>query len=253
MGRLSGKTIHVTGAAHGIGRAALDLFAREGARLLAVDVEEGALAEAVAPLEAEAVAVVADVSTPEGVEEAFREALEEFGVLHGVAHFAGIADSALSWKLPLGEWERVLRVNLTGSFLVARKAGEVMEGGSLVLTSSVAALGALGLAHYAASKMAVVGLARTLALELARKGIRVNVLLPGLIATRMTAGLPEWAWRREVEATPLGRAGHPEEVARAALFLLSEEASYLTGQAIYVDGGRSIVGPGAYAPLAQRR
>jgi 3-oxoacyl-[acyl-carrier protein] reductase len=96
MGRLSDKTVLVTGAAHGIGRAALELFAREGARLVAVDVEEEALAEAVAPLEGEAVAVVADVSVPEGVEEAFREALEEFGTLHGVAHFAGIAHSGLS-------------------------------------------------------------------------------------------------------------------------------------------------------------
>jgi len=123
MGRLSGKTILVTGAASGIGRAALDLFAREGASLVAVDREERLLAEAVAALEAEAIAVVADVSDPKAVEAVFAEALEEFGRLHGVAHFAGVAHSALSWNLPLEAWEKVLRVNLTGSFLVARKAG----------------------------------------------------------------------------------------------------------------------------------
>ncbi|VCU54899.1 (-)-trans-carveol dehydrogenase (plasmid) [Thermus thermophilus] len=174
MGRLSGKTILVTGAASGMGRAALDLFAREGASLVAVDREERLLAEAVAALEAEAIAVVADVSDPKAVEAVFAEALEEFGRLHGVAHFAGVAHSALSWNLPLEAWEKVLRVNLTGSFLVARKAGEVLEeGGSLVLTGSVAGLGAFGLAHYAAGKLGVVGLARTLALELARKGVRV--------------------------------------------------------------------------------
>ena len=249
MGRLSGKTILVTGAASGIGRAALDLFAREGASLVAVDREERLLAEAVAALEAEAIAVVADVSDPKAVEAVFAEALEEFGRLHGVAHFAGVAHSALSWNLPLEAWEKVLRVNLTGSFLVARKAGEVLEeGGSLVLTGSVAGLGAFGLAHYAAGKLGVVGLARTLALELARKGVRVNVLLPGLIQTPLTAGLPPWAWEQEVGASPLGRAGRPEEVAQAALFLLSEESAYITGQALYVDGGRSIVGPPGLPP-----
>ena len=90
--------------------------------------------------------------------------------------------------------------------------------------------------------------ARTLALELARKGVRVNVLLPGLIQTPMTAGLPPWAWEQEVGASPLGRAGRPEEVAQAALFLLSEESAYITGQALYVDGGRSIVGPPGLPP-----
>jgi 3-oxoacyl-[acyl-carrier protein] reductase len=243
MGRLSGKTILITGATSGIGRVALKLFAEEGARLVAVDQEKATLAEAVAELETEALAVPADITDPEGVEQAFQEGLEEFGQLHGLAHFAGVAHSAISWKLSLEDWERVLRVNLTGSFLVARKAGEVLgEGGSMVLTGSVAALGAFGLAHYATSKMGILGLARTLALELAPKGIRVNALVPGLIATPMTAGLPDWAWRAEVEASPLRRAGRPEEVARAALFLLSEESRFITGQALFVDGGRSIAG-----------
>ena len=183
MGRLSGKTILVTGAASGIGRAALDLFAREGASLVAVDREERLLAEAVAALEAEAIAVVADVSDPKAVEAVFAEALEEFGRLHGVAHFAGVAHSALSWNLPLEAWEKVLRVNLTGSFLVARKAGEVLEeGGSLVLTGSVAGLGAFGLAHYAAGKLGVVGLARTLALEAGVPVMPASPVLPDSLA-----------------------------------------------------------------------
>ncbi|TBH16059.1 SDR family NAD(P)-dependent oxidoreductase [Thermus thermamylovorans] len=253
MGRLEGKTLLVTGAAHGIGRAALELFASEGARLVAVDVEEEALAEGVARLEAEALAVPADVADPEGVERAFGEALEEFGVLHGVAHFAGIAHAALSWNLSLADWEQVMRVNLTGSFLVARRAGEVMREGSLVLTSSVAALGAFGLAHYAAGKAALLGLVRTLALELAPRGLRVNALVPGLIETRMTAGLRPWAREQEVEASPLKRAGRPEEVAQAALFLLSDESCFLTGQALFVDGGRSLVGPPGLPPGFGRR
>lgn len=253
MGRLEGKTILVTGAAHGIGRAALELFAQEGARLVAVDVEEEPLAEGVARLEAEALAIPADVANPEGVEKAFKEALEEFRELQGVAHFAGVAHAALSWKLSLADWERVLGVNLTGSFLVARKAGEVMEEGSLVLTGSVAALGAFGLAHYAASKAALLGLVRTLALELAPRGLRVNALVPGLIETRMTAGLPPWAREQEVEASPLKRAGRPEEVAWAALFLLSDESRFLTGQALFVDGGRSLVGPPGLPPGFGRR
>ncbi|MFD3004674.1 SDR family NAD(P)-dependent oxidoreductase [Thermus tengchongensis] len=248
MGRLEGKTILVTGAAHGIGRAALEVFAREGARLVAVDWEEEALSEAVAVLESEALAVPADVADPEGVERAFGEALEEFGALHGVAHFAGIAHAALSWNISLFDWERILRVNLTGSFLIGKKAGEIMRGGGLVLTGSVAALGAFGLAHYAASKAALLGLTRTLALELAPKGIRVNLLVPGLIETRMTAGLPAWSRDQEIEASPLKRAGRPEEVAYSALFLLSDEASFITGQALYVDGGRSLVGPGGLPP-----
>ncbi|AEV15147.1 MAG: SDR family oxidoreductase [Thermus sp.] len=248
MGRLEGKVILVTGAAHGIGRAALERFAAEGAHLVAVDREEEALLEAVAALEAEALAVPADLADPQGVEGAFAEALEEFGRLDGVAHFAGVAHAALSWKLSLADWERVLGVNLTGSFLVARKAGEVMQGGSLVLTGSVAALGALGLAHYAASKAALLGLVRTLALELAPKGIRVNLLVPGLIETRMTAGLPEWSRAQEVEASPLKRPGRPEEVAQAALFLLSEESGFITGQALFVDGGRSVLGPPGLPP-----
>ncbi|BDG18587.1 3-oxoacyl-ACP reductase [Thermus thermophilus] len=224
--RLKDKAVLITGAAHGIGRATLELFAREGARLVACDIEEGPLREA-----AEAVGahpVVMDVADPASVERGFAEALAHLGRLDGVVHYAGITRDNFHWKMPLEDWEVVLRVNLTGSFLVAKAASEAMREknpGSIVLTASRVYLGNLGQANYAASKAGVVGLTRTLALELGRWGIRVNALAPGFIETRMTAKVPEKVREKAIAATPLGRAGKPLEVAYAALFLVSDEST----------------------------
>ncbi|KGQ21258.1 SDR family oxidoreductase [Thermus filiformis] len=241
MGRLDGKVVLITGAAHGIGRATLELFAREGARLVACDLEEDPLREAASATGA--LPVVMDVADPPSVEEGFARALEAFGRLDGVVHYAGITRDNFHWKMPLEDWERVIRVNLTGSFLVARAASEAMRErnpGSIVLTSSRVYLGNLGQANYSASKAGVVGLTRTLALELGRWGIRVNALAPGFIETRMTAQVPEKVREKAIAATPLGRAGKPLEVAYAALFLVSDESSFITGQVLFVDGGRTI-------------
>ncbi len=241
MGRLDGKVVLITGAAHGIGRATLELFAREGARLIACDLEADPLREAATATGA--LGVVMDVAEPHSVEAGFRRALEAFGRLDGVVHYAGITRDGFHWKMTLEDWERVIRVNLTGSFLVAKAASEAMREknpGSIVLTASRVYLGNLGQANYSASKAGVVGLTRTLALELGRWGIRVNALAPGFIETRMTAQVPEKVREKAIAATPLGRVGKPLEVAYAALFLVSDESSFITGQVLFVDGGRTV-------------
>jgi 3-oxoacyl-[acyl-carrier protein] reductase len=160
-----------------------------------------------------------------------------------LVHYAGITRDAVHWKMSLEDWELVLKVNLTGSFLVASAVGEVMRqqrSGSIVLTSSRSYLGNFGQANYAASKGGVVSLTRTLALELGRYNVRVNALVPGFIETRMTEAVPAELRERTISLTPLGRAGKPEEVAYAALFLASDEASFITGHLLFVDGGRTV-------------
>lgn len=239
--RLRDKVVLITGAAHGIGRATLELFAREGAKLVACDLEEGPLKEAAGATGA--LPVVMDVADPASVEAGFARTLEAVGRLDGVVHYAGITRDNFHWRMPLADWEAVIRVNLTGSFLVAKAASEAMRErnpGSIVLTASRVYLGNLGQANYAAAKAGVVGLTRTLALELGRYGIRVNALAPGFIETRMTAQVPEKVREKAIAATPLGRVGKPLEVAHAALFLVSDESSFITGQVLFVDGGRTI-------------
>jgi 3-oxoacyl-[acyl-carrier protein] reductase len=241
MGRLEGKNVLITGAAHGIGRATLELFAREGARLVACDLDREGL-EAASQATG-AIPVAMDVADPASVERGFAEALRALGRLDGVVHYAGITRDNFHWKMPLEDWELVLKVNLTGSFLVAKAASEAMRErnpGSIVLTASRVYLGNLGQANYAASKAGVVGLTRTLALELGRYGIRANALAPGFIETRMTEKVPEKVREKAIAATPLGRTGKPLEVAYAALFLVSDESSFITGQVLFVDGGRTI-------------
>lgn len=238
--RLSGKIAIVTGAASGIGRATALRFAAEGARVVAIDLDERAVRDAVG---VQALALGADVADEGAVAAAVARTKETYGRIDVLAHYAGITRDAMSWKMDLDAWEAVLRVNLTGTFLVAKAVATVMResgtGGSIVLTSSRSYLGNVGQANYAASKGGVVSLMRTMALEYGKSNVRVNALAPGYIETPMTAAMPEKLRTLAVETTPLLRAGSPEEVAAAALFLASDDASYVTGVVLPVDGGRT--------------
>ena len=239
-GKLEGKIAIVTGAAGGIGRATAERFRREGARVAAIDVD----AERVrASLGKDVLAIGADVADPQAVSSAVERVKEEFGGIDVLAHFAGITRDAMASKMQIEAWDAVLRINLTGTFLIARAVAEEMRargtGGSIVMTSSRSYLGNIGQSNYAASKGGVVSLMRTMALEYGRYAVRVNALAPGFIETPMTATVPEKLRNLAIEGTPLRRAGTADEVAAAALFLAGDDSSYITGVVLAIDGGRT--------------
>jgi NAD(P)-dependent dehydrogenase (short-subunit alcohol dehydrogenase family) len=256
MGRLEGKTAIVTGAASGIGRASARLFAREGARVLAVDREPAALDETVASIRMEggtALAHPADVAAETAVKAYVARAIEAFGGLDAIYANAGISGGLVPlFEQSVEHWMEVLRVNLIGPFLAIKHAAPEMIArgkGSIVLTASVAGLRAnAGGNPYSASKAGVISLAQTSANSLIGTGVRVNAICPGLIETGMTRPIFEGARARGTEGkigqlNPLQRAGAPEEIAAMALFLASDEASYVNGQAFPVDGGLSSTHP----------
>lgn len=248
MGRLQDKTAIITGAASGIGRASALAFAGEGASLVLGDISP--LDELVGEIKAQGGKVVAlqgDVSDEAYVTSLVATCKERYGAVHVCFANAGIGGE----QLPIleetkGAWERVLSVNLVAPFLAVRHAApEIIAagGGSIILTASVAAIrSGAGPAAYSASKAGVVSLAQTAACQLATQGVRVNAICPGLIETGMTAPIFEYARAagkgdRLGNKCPMQRAGQPSEIAQLALHLASDESSYLTGQAIPVDGG----------------
>ena len=233
-GRLEGRVAIVTGAASGIGRATVRRFADEGAHVVALDLNAPEAPPG-------GLAIACDVADQAGVERAVAQAKARFGKIDVLAHFAGITKDALASKMTLQQWDEVIRVNLTGSFIVAQAVAREMEdGGSIVLTSSRSWLGNVGQSNYSASKGGVVSLARTLALELGKRRIRVNALAPGFIETPMTDVVPDKVREKALTAIPLGRIGQPEEIAAVAMFFASDESSYVSGQTLLIDGGRSV-------------
>tara|TARA_B100001245_G_C22862927_1_gene414949 strand:- start:318 stop:1103 length:786 start_codon:yes stop_codon:yes gene_type:complete len=256
MGRLSGKKAIVTGAASGIGRASAQIFAREGARVVAVDMVEEGLAATVAMITEAgdiATAVTADAGSEDDVADFINNCVETYGGLDVIYANAGVSGG----RVPLAQqtvemWQNVLRINLIGPFLAIKHAAPIMlaQGkGSIICTASVAALRAnAGGPPYAASKAGVVSLVQTTANELFASGVRVNAICPGLIETGMTKPTFDRARARGTEGkigqlNPTRRNGEPEEIANMALFLASDEASYVNGQAYAVDGGLSSTHP----------
>jgi NAD(P)-dependent dehydrogenase (short-subunit alcohol dehydrogenase family) len=247
--RLRDKVAFITGAGMGMGREASVLFAREGARVVVADIDRGAAEETAALVKragGEAQAAVGDVALEADVRRMIEEGVRAFGALHVLYNNAGVL-----WKdrdrsvleTDEGHWERVMAINLKSVFWVTkhgiphlRRAG----GGSIINVGSVSAL--VGFTHaqdaYTAAKGALISLTRSLAIQFARDGIRCNVIHPGIVDTPMQAPYLTEELRREFEAgIPLGRIAHPREIARVALFLASDDSSYMTGAELIVDGG----------------
>jgi len=243
--RLRGRVAAITGGALGIGRATARLFAAEGAQVAIGDVKREA-AEAVAreitAAGGQAVALEVDVGDGAQVQAYVDQVVARLGRLDVMFANAGIAHSAPFLEHPEAQWHRVLRVNLTGVFLCAQVAARRMVrqggGGRIIATASINGFrGVENLVGYNVAKAGVIELVRTMAVELARHRITVNAIAPAQIDTRLTQGLSESARGRRLDRIPLGRFGEPEDVARAALFLASDEAGYVTGHTLAVDGG----------------
>jgi NAD(P)-dependent dehydrogenase (short-subunit alcohol dehydrogenase family) len=244
--RLEGKVALVTGAGNGIGEATARRLAREGAIVVANDVDVEQARAVVAELRKEgarALAVAADVTRHADVEGMMRQVVSELGRIDVLINNAGINRDAMSHKMTEEQWDQVVSVNLKGTFLCAQAALTRMRErgwGRVVNTSSVASLGNMGQANYAASKAGVIGLTRTLALEYAKYGITVNCVAPGPVMTRMLAGVPEAIREKIVARVPVGRIARPDEIAGVHAFLASDDAAYITGQVLFVDGGISV-------------
>lgn len=249
--RLNGKLAVITAGASGIGRAGVRRFVKEGARVAAIDINRAALDSLAKEFDGgRVIAIEADLSTPEGVRRSIDTAAERLGGLDICWAHAGIPGPAGIENIDLDAYRQAIDLNVTSAVLAAGQAVPHMRcrgGGSLIFTSSVSGLvGSIFSPIYSTAKFAVVGLAKSLALSLAADGIRVNVLCPGLSDTPMKKGFTgrsgdpeeeEFNQRRMLAAVPLGRLGLPDEIAAAALFLASDEASFVTGIALPVDGG----------------
>ena len=243
MKRAQDKVVIITGGASGIGRVSALRFAAEGATVIIWDIDaakaEATCAEIIAQ-GGRAVVAVVNTTQPEQVAAAAKAAHDEFGRIDVLINNAGITRDASLRKMTLAQWQQVIDVNLTGVFVCAQAVAPYMEAqrsGRIINTSSVVGLyGNYGQSNYAATKAGLIGLTKTLARELGKYNITVNAVAPGFMMTDMLATIPEKVLDALKARTPLGRLGQPEDIAAAYLFLASDEASYVSGTVLSVDG-----------------
>ncbi|WP_107767791.1 SDR family NAD(P)-dependent oxidoreductase [Nocardioides terrigena] len=254
MGRYDGRVAVITGAARGIGFGTAQRFAAEGASVAILDLDESSAQEAAGRLElvdgAKAVGIGCDVVDGAAAGDAVQRVVDELGGIHVLVNNAGITRDNLLFKMTEDDWDLVMNVHLKGAFNMTKAAQKhfvEQRYGKILNLSSVSALGNRGQANYSAAKMGVQGFTRTLGIELGPFGINANAIAPGFIATEMTDATAarvkmsvEDFRAAAAESNPVKRVGFPEDIAAAAAFLCSDEASYITGQTLYVDGGAKL-------------
>jgi len=244
--RLQDKSGIVTGSGRGIGKGIAKVLASQGAKVVICDVNQEAIDQTVAELikdGGEAFGMKVDISKREEVAQMAKTTIDKFGKIDFLVNNAGIVRDKMAKNMTDEMWDAVLNVNLKGAFICCQECSRSMienRFGRIVNLSSVAYKGSIGQVNYAAAKAGLIGMNRTMALEWARYNITLNCIAPGMIDTDMTRGMPKEVFDAAIAKIPIQRIGVPEDLGRVALFLISEDSSYVTGQVINVCGGNSL-------------
>ena len=240
--KLNGKKALITGAFRGIGKTIADLFIAEGAEVWGLDyITPDDLSARVEAAKGKLHWIQLDLSVLSSIDEAIENLIKESGGFDILVNNAGITKDNLSFRMSMEEWQKVIDINLSAAFYISRTVAREMikkRAGSIINMSSVIGIhGNGGQANYSASKAGLIGITKSIANEVASRGVRVNAIAPGYIETDMTASVPEEVRKKMFEVIPMKRTGKQEDVANAALFFASDDSSYITGQVLPVDGG----------------